>query len=106
MEDCVFCKIVKGELPSTKVYEDDGVIAFNDTNPSMPIHILIVPKKHIENLSKARNEDLEILGKLQLVASKIAQDKGFYDYKLVTNNGTKAGQVVFHLHYHLLGGFK
>lgn len=105
-DDCVFCKIVKGELPSSKVYEDDNLYIFNDIKPQAPVHIILTPKKHIEMLAQAKEEDCELLGKIQLAAVKIAQEKGILGaFKLTTNNGEGAGQTVPHLHYHLIGGW-
>lgn len=106
MKDCIFCKIVKGEAPSDKVWEDDEILAFKDIKPSAPVHILIIPKKHIENLADAKSEDKDILGKIQLTAVLIAEKLGIKDgFRVATLNGKKAGQMVFHLHYHLTGGW-
>lgn len=103
--DCIFCKIVLGEIKSSIIYKDEDVVAFKDLNPQAPTHILIVPVKHIDSLSSCTVEDERVLGKIQLVASKIASDLGVSDgFRLITNNGTKAGQTVKHLHYHLLAG--
>lgn len=104
--DCIFCKIVKGEIPSDKVYEDDQILAFRDLSPQAPDHVLIIPKKHIESLAKAEKEDLELLGSLQLKISKIAKglDLDEKGYRVVSNIGKEGGQTVSHLHYHLLGG--
>ncbi len=102
----VFCEIVRGEIPTEFVYQDEDVVAFNDVHPSAPVHILIVPRKHIESVRDARDEDALILGKLLLAAKKVAEKVGVdkTGYKLVINNGAGAGQVVPHLHMHLLGG--
>ncbi len=102
----VFCEIVRGEIPKEFVYQDEDVVAFNDVHPSAPVHILIVPRKHIESVRDARDEDALILGKLLLAAKKVAEKVGVdkTGYKLVINNGAGAGQVVPHLHMHLLGG--
>jgi len=106
MEDCIFCKVIKGELPSKKEYEDKDVIAFRDINPVAPVHVLIVPKKHITNLVSASDKDGEILGKCQLVAKEVAKKVGISDaFRVLTANSEKAGQSVFHLHYHLIGGW-
>ena len=83
MEDCLFCKIIKGEIPSNKVYEDDEILAFYDINPAAKIHILVIPKKHIESLAHMEKEDEEIVGKIYGVINKIAQEKGFKDRKSV-----------------------
>jgi len=104
--DCIFCRIIAGEIPSEKVLETDEILAFRDINPAAPEHILIVPKKHIQYLEDATGSDIEILGKLFLTARDIAKllsvEKN--GYRLILNNGKAAGQEVFHLHLHLLGG--
>ncbi|MDM7923432.1 MAG: histidine triad nucleotide-binding protein [Pyrinomonadaceae bacterium] len=104
--DCLFCKIIAGEIPSGKVYEDDDCYAFNDISPQAPTHVLIVPRKHIDSLDKAAAEDAELLGRLMLAAAEIARDKGFAEdgYRVVVNTNGDGGQTVFHLHVHLLGG--
>ena len=108
MEDCLFCKIIKGEIPSNKVYEDDEILAFYDINPAAKIHILVIPKKHIESLAHMEKEDEEIVGKIYGVINKIAQEKGFKQsgYRVIVNCGKDAGQEVMHLHFHLLAGKK
>ena len=108
MEDCIFCKIIKGEIPSTKVYEDGDILAFNDINPAAPIHILVIPKKHIESLAHMQKEDEAIVGKIYGVINKIAEEKGFKDngYRVIVNCGKDAGQEVMHLHFHVLAGAK
>ena len=107
MNDCVFCKIAKGEIPTKLEWNDDELVAFNDIKPIAPVHILIVPKKHIESLGKTKNEDVELLGKIQRIASKLAKKKGIGNaFRLLTLSGKGAGQTVFHLHYHLIGGWK
>ena len=106
MADCLFCKIIAGEIPvSKKFYEDDKVFAFADINPQAPVHVLIIPKKHINGLDDIKEEDMQLLGHIQLVASKIAKKQNLTDgYRLVCNCGVDGGQTVQHLHYHLLGG--
>lgn len=106
MEDCLFCKIIKGEIPSNKVYEDEDVFAFTDINPQAPIHILVVPKKHIESAAKLEKEDEELVGKIFSAIKKIAEEKGFKDegFRVINNCGEKAGQTVKHLHFHILAG--
>jgi len=105
MSDCIFCKIANKEIKSDIVYEDDQAVAFNDMNPQAPMHILIIPKKHIVGVAEAQKEDAELIGHLQLVAAKLAREKGISDgYRVVINSGPLAGQSVMHLHYHLLGG--
>ena len=104
MEDCLFCKIIKGEIPSTKVYEDDEILAFNDINPAAPIHILVIPKKHITSLAHMEKEDEAIVGKIYGVINKIADEKGFKEsgYRVIVNCGKDAGQEVMHLHFHII----
>ena len=108
MEDCLFCKIIKGEIPSTKVYEDEDILAFNDINPAAPIHILVISKKHIESLAHMQKEDEAVVGKIYGVINKIAEEKGFKDngYRVIVNCGKDAGQDVMHLHFHVLAGAK
>ena len=108
MENCIFCKIIKGQIPSDKVYEDEKVLAFKDINPEAPVHIVIIPKKHIVSLNDVDKEDLEILSHILLVVKNIASENGIAEsgYRLLTNCGTDAGQTVPHLHFHLLGGKK
>lgn len=102
--DCIFCRIVKREIPSKIVHEDDRCIAFQDVNPQAPTHILIVPKRHVSKLADTRSEDAVLLGHLLGTARDIASKTGLSDYRIVLNNGTGAGQTVWHLHYHLLAG--
>ncbi|WP_413853839.1 histidine triad nucleotide-binding protein [Candidatus Ruminimicrobium bovinum] len=105
MENCIFCKIASGEIPANKVFEDDKVIAFNDLNPQAPVHILIIPKKHIASLADITEQDTELLGHIQQVASMLAKKMNLVDgYRLVNNCGIDGGQTVLHLHYHLMGG--
>ena len=100
MEDCLFCKIIKGEIPSNKVYEDDEILAFYDINPAAKIHILVIPKKHIESLAHMEKEDEEIVGKIYGVINKIAQEKGFKQsgYRVIVNCGKDAGQELSLIH--------
>jgi len=106
MVDCIFCKIVAGEIAATKIYEDDLVLAFMDIAPINPGHILVIPKKPIVSVATATDDDQQLLGKLMLVAAKVAADQGLAEdgYRLVTNIGQQGGQSVFHLHVHILGG--
>lgn len=102
---CLFCKIMAGEIPSKKVFEDDRTYAFRDINPQAPTHILVVPRKHIASLAGADAEDQELLGYLHLVAARIASSEGLSDgFRTVINTGNDGGQTVDHLHIHLLGG--
>ncbi len=108
MEDCVFCKIINREIPSTIVYEDEKVIAFNDVNPAAPIHILVVPKKHIETLLDVTSEDNELISYIYQVINKIAKEQGFdkQGFRVIVNCGKDSGQEVMHIHFHVLGGKK
>ena len=100
----IFKKIIDGEIPSDKVYEDEEVLAFRDINPAAPVHILVIPKKEIVNLYDAEDGDAALLGRLMLAARKVAQEQGLDDFRLVMNNGAGAGQTVFHMHIHVIGG--
>ncbi|ELS33460.1 MULTISPECIES: histidine triad nucleotide-binding protein [Pseudanabaena] len=104
MSETIFSKIIKREIPATILYEDDLALAFRDVNPQAPVHFLVIPKKPIIKLSEATSEDESLLGHLLLVASKVAAQEGLTGFRLVTNNGAEAGQTVFHLHIHVLGG--
>lgn len=107
MTDCLFCKIISGSIPSKKVYEDAKAYAFEDVRPQAPTHVLIVPKKHIVDIKEATEADAELIGHCNLVAAKIARERGLeHGYRTVYNVGPDAGQSVFHLHLHLLGGRK
>jgi histidine triad (HIT) family protein len=105
MADCLFCRIISGEVPSKKVYEDEHIFAFEDLNPQGPTHVLIIPKKHISGLKEAVIEDAELVGLCHLAAAQIARERSIEDgYRTVLNVGPRAGQSVFHLHVHLIGG--
>ena len=108
MEDCIFCKIIKKEIPSTILYEDDEIIAFKDINPAAPIHILVIPKKHIPSLVELEKEDELLVGKIYTVINKLAEAQGVKErgYRVIVNCGKDAGQEVGHLHFHLLAGVK
>jgi len=103
-QDCVFCKIIKGEIPSEIVYQDEKVVAFKDINPKAPVHILIVPREHIPTLNDL--EDVELGGHILQVARKLAKQTGIdtSGYRVINNCNREAGQVIFHIHFHLLGG--
>jgi len=105
-DDCLFCKVIDGRIPSSRVYEDDACIAFNDISPQAPVHILIVPREHIDSLDTAGAGHRGTLGHLMLAAAGIARDAGIADggYRVVINTNADGGQTVFHLHIHLLGG--
>lgn len=104
--DCIFCKIAAGHIPSDKIYESENVLAFRDINPVAPEHILIIPKKHIENIEDISVEDSSELAELFFAAREISMEKTLHDkgYRLILNNGKAAGQEVFHIHLHLIGG--
>lgn len=104
--DCLFCKIIKGEIPSAKVYEDNKVYAFRDIEPQAPVHILIIPKEHIASANELTEENASIVGHIFAVAAKIAKEEGIAEggYRIVNNCGEDGGQTVKHLHFHMLGG--
>jgi histidine triad (HIT) family protein len=104
MADTIFGRILRGEVPADFVYEDDRAVAFHDVNPRAPTHILIVPRKPIERLSVAQDGDEALLGHLMRVACRVAREAGLEDFRVVINDGAGAGQTVFHLHLHVLGG--
>ena len=105
METCAFCRIAAGEESARIAYQDEDVTAFHDRNPQAPTHVLIIPNEHIESIKEVEAEDAKLLGKLFVVARRIAQDQGLTaGYRLVVNTGAQAGQSVHHLHVHLLGG--
>ena len=106
VQDCIFCKIINKEIPGTPVYEDDLVYAFNDINPLAPVHILIIPKKHIPTILDISEEDNGLIEHIHRVAVKLAKEKGIADsgFRIVGNCNKDGGQVVFHLHFHLIGG--
>ena len=107
-ENCIFCKIIAKEIPGALLYQDDLVTAFRDIQPAAPIHILIVPNKHIPSINEVAPEDEALIGHLHLVAQKLALEEGIAErgYRLVINTGDEGGQVVYHLHMHLMGGKK
>jgi histidine triad (HIT) family protein len=105
MRGCIFCRIVRGDAPARIVYQDEDVTAFHDLHPHAPVHILIVPNRHIAGVAEVELEDSALLGKLFIVARRLAEQEHIVNgYRLVVNNGPRAGQSVFHLHVHLLGG--
>ncbi len=105
MDNCLFCKIINGDIPSDKLYEDDDVYAFRDISPQAPTHFLVIPKKHISGPSAVSAEDEILIGKIMRIASDIARQEGIGDaFRAVFNNGAGAGQTVFHIHMHILGG--
>ncbi|MCY6959702.1 histidine triad nucleotide-binding protein [Clostridium brassicae] len=106
MEECIFCKIINGDIPSKKVYEDDVVLCFEDINPAAPVHVLVIPKKHIKNLNEMSNEDSNIIAHIFSVSRDIAKKLDIDDngYRIVMNCGEDGGQEVEHIHFHMLGG--
>jgi len=106
MEDCIFCKIIKKEIPASTVYEDERIVAFNDIHPQAPVHILLIPKEHYASLNDIPEEKKDILNHLLLKAREIAREKEIAEkgYRIVINTARESGQEVLHVHFHLLGG--
>lgn len=105
MSDCLFCKITRGEIPCAKVYEDDEVLAFHDINPVAPVHFMLIPKLHLDSLADAEESHAALLGKMLLLAPKLAKEQGLdQGFRTVINTGKGGGQEVFHLHIHVIGG--
>jgi histidine triad (HIT) family protein len=106
--DCLFCKIIEGTIPSEKVYEDEYVLAFKDINPVAPVHVLVIPKKHIKDINDITEENSMYFGKIMLAIKEVAKICGIYDngYRIISNIGEDGGQVIPHLHFHVLGGQK
>jgi histidine triad (HIT) family protein len=105
MSDCLFCRIVRGEIPCNKVYEDDEVLAFHDINPVAPVHFMLVPKLHLASLAEVEDVHGKLLGKMLLLAPRLAKDQGLNNgFRTVINTGKGGGQEIFHLHIHLIGG--
>jgi histidine triad (HIT) family protein len=105
MSDCLFCKIARGEIPCRKVYEDDEVLAFQDINPVAPVHFMLVPKLHLATLDDAGDEHAALLGKMLLLAPRLAREQGLDNgFRTVINTGKGGGQEIFHLHIHVIGG--
>lgn len=102
--DCIFCKIIKGDIPSKKIYEDEDVIAFHDIHPIAPVHFLIVPKLHVEGLASCEAVHQTLLGKILLLPPKLAAEQGLKGFRTMINTGREGGQEVFHLHVHVFGG--
>ena len=106
MTDCIFCKIISGDIPGDIIYQNDDVLAFRDLNPQAPTHVLVIPKKHVSTINDIQPEDAELVGKMFLAAQQIAKDEGIDEsgYRTVMNCNAGAGQTVFHIHLHVLGG--
>lgn len=105
VKDCIFCKIIRGEIPAEIIFRDENIIAFHDINPKAPVHFLVLPVVHIESIRDLKDEDSNLMGELMLGIKKIAQKVGIdkTGYKVIANNGILAGQLVLHLHFHVLG---
>lgn len=104
MSSCLFCRVERKEIPAKIEYEDDKVIAFHDINPQAPVHLLLIPRRHIEKIGSLESRDISIVGELVYRAKEIASRRGWPDYRLLFNNGPEAGQTVYHIHLHLLSG--
>ena len=105
MQDCLFCRIVRGEIPAAKVYEDEEVLAFRDIQPQRPVHVLVIPKRHITSLAHAGEADIPVLGRMLALANRIAVDQGSPDgFRSIINTGHVGGQEVMHVHMHIVGG--
>ncbi|MBE6071808.1 MAG: histidine triad nucleotide-binding protein [Clostridium butyricum] len=106
MEECIFCKIVNGEIPSSKLYEDDKVIAFRDINPEAPIHFLVVPKEHIESANSLNEDNFNVIAHIFKVINKLVKEENIADsgYRIINNCGKDGGQTVNHIHFHVIGG--
>jgi len=105
MDDCIFCKIARSEIPSKKIYEDGEILAFHDIRPQSPVHFMVIPKKHIASLSDATSEDAGVLGRMLAISGRLAQEQGSPDgYRTIINTGRIGRQEVMHLHMHVLGG--
>ena len=102
--DCLFCKIVAGDIPSTKVYEDEQILAFRDIAPAAPVHVLFIPKAHFAGVREITADNAAVVAHIFSVIPQVAKELGITDYRVVSNNGADAGQTVHHLHFHLLGG--
>ena len=105
MSDCIFCKIVEGKIPAQKIYEDEDILAFNDINPARPVHVLVIPKRHITSLASTSEADLPVLGRMLAIANRLATEQGSPDgFRLIINTGVIGHQEVQHLHAHIVGG--
>ena len=108
MDNCIFCKIINREIPSSIIYEDEEIIAFKDIHPVAPVHILVIPKKHIESINNIKQEDEKTVGRIYSIIKQIAKEQGIHEkgYRVVVNCGEDGGQEVQHLHFHIIGGRK
>ncbi|MDQ6618799.1 MAG: histidine triad nucleotide-binding protein [Pseudomonadota bacterium] len=104
-QECIFCRIVRGEIPSRQLYEDDEIIAFHDINPVAPVHFMVVPKRHIASLAEATDDDAAVLGRIMVLTARLAREQGSVDgYRTIVNTGRVARQDVMHIHVHVIGG--
>lgn len=104
MSDCIFCKIVRGEVPANKVFEDDDVIVFHDIHPMAPVHLLVIPKRHIASLAEGEESDAALFGKMLLLGPRLAREHGLEQgFRTMINTGEGGGQIVFHIHFHIFG---
>jgi len=105
MSDCIFCKIAAGDIPCRKVYEDEDVLVFHDIHPAAPVHFMLIPRRHVASLAECDDSHRDVLGKILLLAPRLAQEQGLSDgFRTVINTGRGGGQEVFHLHVHVIGG--
>ena len=105
MDDCLFCRIARGEIPASKVFEDEEIVAFHDINPARPVHILVIPKRHITSLATVSDADVPVLGRMLVLAKTLASENGSPDgFRVIINTGRVGGQEVQHLHAHIVGG--
>lgn len=103
-DNCIFCKIIRGEIPSAKLFEDEEILACRDISPAAPVHFLVIPKKHISGPAALAAEDEQLIGRMLRIGCETAKKEGIADFRAVFNNGAQAGQTVFHIHMHILGG--
>lgn len=103
-DNCLFCKIIRGEIPADKLFEDEEIFVFRDIAPVAPVHFLVIPKKHISGPADVEIEDEQLIGKMMRAGSQVAQEEGIEHFRVIFNNGEKAGQTVFHIHMHIIGG--
>lgn len=103
-DNCLFCKIIQGQIPAAKIHEDADIMAFHDISPQAPLHFLVIPKKHLSGPSAVSEADQALIGKVMRMGATLAREQGQEDFRLVINNGADAGQTVFHFHLHVLGG--
>lgn len=103
-DNCLFCKIINGDIPAETLYKDDDVLVFRDINPQAPVHLLVIPKKHMSGCADVQEKDEQVVGKMMRIGNEVALKEGIEHYRVILNNGAQAGQEIFHLHMHILGG--